>query len=50
MILPVIGWVQREFTISQTPQVWIDNQVMQKGDELIINWDCIDELVQRADH
>ena len=35
---------EREFTISQTPQVWIDNQVMQKDGELIINWDCIDEL------
>ena len=35
---------KREFTISQTPQVWIDNQVMQKDGELIINWDCIDEL------
>ena len=35
---------EREFTISQTPQVWVDNQVMQKNGELIINWDCIDEL------
>ena len=35
---------EREFTISQTPQVWIDNQVMQKDGALIINWDCIDDL------
>jgi len=35
---------EREFTISQTPQVWIDNQVMQKGNDLIINWDCIEGL------
>jgi len=35
---------EREFTISQTPQVWIDNQVMQKEGQLIINWDCIDDL------
>ena len=35
---------EREFTISQTPQVWIDNQVMQKDGELIINWDCIEGL------
>jgi len=35
---------EREFTISQTPQVWIDNQVLQKEGQLIVNWDCIDEL------
>ena len=38
---------QREFTISQTPQVWIDNQIMQKDGELMINWDCIDELFRQ---
>ncbi len=35
---------EREYTISQTPQVWIDNQIMQKDGALIVNWDCIDEL------
>jgi len=33
------------FTISQTPQVWIDNQVSQEDGKLVINWDCLDELL-----
>ena len=39
-------WIgEREFTISQTPQVWIDNQIAQKDGELIINWDCIGRFI-----
>jgi len=39
------SWLgQREYTISQTPQVWIDNQIMQKDGELLVNWDCIEGL------
>ncbi|MFI6042494.1 amino acid adenylation domain-containing protein [Nocardia sp. NPDC051321] len=30
--------------VSQTPQVWLDNQVMIRGGELVVNWDAADEL------
>jgi amino acid adenylation domain-containing protein len=30
--------------LSQTPQVWLDNQVAQHGDDLLINWDSVDDL------
>ncbi|GAA1954201.1 amino acid adenylation domain-containing protein [Amycolatopsis minnesotensis] len=30
--------------LSQTPQVWLDNQVMERGGGLAYNWDAVDEL------
>ncbi|MGH3940477.1 MAG: amino acid adenylation domain-containing protein, partial [Pseudonocardiaceae bacterium] len=30
--------------ISQTPQVWLDNQVMERDGGLSFNWDSVDEL------
>ncbi|MGH3729516.1 MAG: non-ribosomal peptide synthetase, partial [Micromonosporaceae bacterium] len=30
--------------ISQTPQVWLDNQVMERDGGLAYNWDSVDEL------
>ena len=30
--------------LSQTPQVCLDNQVIAHGDELLINWDSVDDL------
>jgi yersiniabactin nonribosomal peptide synthetase len=30
--------------ISQTPQVWLDNQVMEREGGLSFNWDSVDEL------
>ncbi|WP_020519530.1 non-ribosomal peptide synthetase [Catelliglobosispora koreensis] len=30
--------------ISQTPQVWLDNQVMEREGGLAFNWDSVDEL------
>ncbi|WP_432050092.1 amino acid adenylation domain-containing protein [Verrucosispora sp. NA02020] len=30
--------------ISQTPQVWLDNQVMERDGGLVYNWDSVDEL------
>ncbi|WP_412101281.1 amino acid adenylation domain-containing protein [Micromonospora maris] len=30
--------------ISQTPQVWLDNQVMERDGGLTFNWDSVDEL------
>jgi amino acid adenylation domain-containing protein len=32
------------YSISQTPQVWLDHHVFQNAGELICNWDAIDEL------
>ena len=32
------------YAISQTPQVWIDNQVTEYKEEVLINWDTLDEL------
>ena len=32
------------YAISQTPQVWIDNQVAERAGGLIYNWDSVDEL------
>lgn len=33
------GW-----SVSQTPQVWIDHQVVERRGELVFSWDCVDEL------
>ncbi|CAK9885092.1 MAG: Phenyloxazoline synthase MbtB [Candidatus Erwinia impunctatus] len=33
------GW-----SVSQTPQVWIDHQVVERRGELVFSWDCIDAL------
>lgn len=35
---------ERGFNISQTPQVWLDNQVHQEQGNLVIHWDSVDEL------
>ena len=32
------------YFVSQTPQVWLDNQVSESKGELIISWDVIEEL------
>ncbi|MCH3963494.1 MAG: amino acid adenylation domain-containing protein [Clostridium sp.] len=32
------------YNISQTPQVWIDHQVIEKDENLYLIWDSIDEL------
>ncbi|MCU5775502.1 amino acid adenylation domain-containing protein [Erwiniaceae bacterium BAC15a-03b] len=33
------GW-----SVSQTPQVWIDHQVVERRGELVFSWDCVDAL------
>ncbi|GAA3734309.1 amino acid adenylation domain-containing protein [Salinactinospora qingdaonensis] len=33
------GW-----TMSQTPQVWLDHQVTEREDGLFLNWDAVEEL------
>ncbi len=32
------------YSISQTPQVWIDNQISEENNELVIVWDAVEEL------
>ena len=32
------------YSISQTPQVWIDHQVSESRGELVYNWDAVEEL------
>jgi hypothetical protein len=32
------------YTISQTPQVWLDHQVMERKGELILSWDAVEDL------
>jgi amino acid adenylation domain-containing protein len=32
------------YAISQTPQIWLDHQVMESGGELTFNWDAVEEL------
>ncbi|MGD9971998.1 MAG: amino acid adenylation domain-containing protein [Desulfatirhabdiaceae bacterium] len=32
------------YSISQTPQVWIDNQISEDKDGLVIVWDAVEEL------
>lgn len=33
-----------KFSITKTPQVWIDCQAIQQDEEIIINWDCREEI------
>jgi yersiniabactin nonribosomal peptide synthetase len=30
--------------VSQTPQTWLDNQVMERDGALVINWDAVEDL------
>lgn len=32
------------FTISQTPQVWLDHQIFEDGDELVTQWDVLEGI------
>jgi len=32
------------YGISQTPQVWLDHQVMEENGALVFNWDAVEEL------
>ncbi|SFR83687.1 non-ribosomal peptide synthetase [Anaeromicropila populeti] len=32
------------YNISQTPQVWLDHQVIEQEEELVLMWDSVDEL------
>ncbi|MEM1252990.1 MAG: amino acid adenylation domain-containing protein [Cyanobacteria bacterium P01_H01_bin.21] len=32
------------YAVSQTPQVWLDNQVYEENGELVYNWDTVEDL------
>lgn len=32
------------YSISQTPQVWLDHQIIEEQGDLVFNWDTVDEL------
>ncbi|KST68530.1 non-ribosomal peptide synthetase [Mastigocoleus testarum] len=38
------GLGEEVYSITQTPQVWLDNQVREKDGGLIFNWDGVEEL------
>ncbi|ELC3209714.1 amino acid adenylation domain-containing protein [Vibrio parahaemolyticus] len=40
--------IQTVYTISQTPQVWLDHQVMEREGKLYLNWDAVEELFEPA--
>ncbi|WP_205855820.1 non-ribosomal peptide synthetase, partial [Phytoactinopolyspora endophytica] len=33
-----------DYTRTRTPQVWLDHQVIERSGELLLSWDCVDEL------
>ncbi|MDN5917141.1 MAG: amino acid adenylation domain-containing protein, partial [Pseudonocardia sp.] len=35
---------QQVWGVSQTPQVWLDHQVMEQRGALVLSWDAVDEL------
>lgn len=37
-----------EYSITQTPQLWLDFQILEEGDELAFNWDVVDGLFDAA--
>ena len=39
---------QMVYSISQTPQVWLDHQVGEVGGALTFNWDVVEELFPPA--
>ena len=41
---PFDGFGKVEYSISQTPQVWLDCQVGEKGNTVIFNWDAVEEI------
>ena len=38
------GFGEPVYTISQTPQVWLDHQVLERDGMLVTSWDSVDEL------
>jgi amino acid adenylation domain-containing protein len=42
--LPIAWLGETVFTITQTPQVWIDHHVVEDGGGLILSWDVVEDL------
>ena len=41
-------WIGKlTYNISQTPQVWIDHQIVEQNNGLTLNWDSVDELLSK---
>ncbi|MDJ0763005.1 MAG: amino acid adenylation domain-containing protein [Myxococcota bacterium] len=40
----VEGFGEMVYGVSQTPQVWLDHQVMEIDGELVFNWDAVEEI------
>lgn len=39
------GWLgEVVYSVSQTPQVWLDHQAYEHGDDVVLSWDSVDEL------
>lgn len=36
------------YSISQTPQVWLDHQVMEVNGDLVFNWDAVDAVFEEG--
>jgi amino acid adenylation domain-containing protein len=32
------------YTVTQTPQVWLDHQITEQGNALVLDWDALDDL------
>ena len=41
------SWGKRTYSYSQTPQVWLDCQIFEDDDQLILAWDYIKEIFPR---
>lgn len=40
-----LDWLGEQiYSVSQTPQVWLDCQVLEQGEVLYLSWDAVDEL------
>ncbi len=40
-----VDWLgQRVYSVSQTPQVWLDHQVLEDGADLVYSWDAVEAL------
>ncbi|MEX9562880.1 amino acid adenylation domain-containing protein [Morganella morganii] len=40
------SWMKPLRGLSHTPQVWLDHQVYESGDELCFNWDYVEQLFE----
>lgn len=38
------SWGELAYSISQTPQVWLDHQVSEEEEALVFNWDVVEQI------